>query len=105
LPSCFFTMTGLDSQSCTGGHPFRTLSLCSATDRGACPLFFCRTGGHPFRTLSLCSATDRAFFSSGITDDVSTDAHSTGINRELRIVTIHSSVENLSIPWTVDGTA
>nr|GFC93126.1 hypothetical protein [Tanacetum cinerariifolium] len=40
-----------------------------------------------------------------VTDDVSTDAHSAGINRELRIVTIPSLAGNLSISWTVDGTA
>nr|GFA18728.1 hypothetical protein [Tanacetum cinerariifolium] len=45
------------------------------------------------------------FFSPGVTDDVFTNAHSAGISRELRIVTIPSSVGNLSISWTVDGTA
>nr|GFB11944.1 hypothetical protein [Tanacetum cinerariifolium] len=58
---------------------------------------------------SGCKATVKlaglALSSLGIIDDVVTDAHSVGINMVLRIVAIPPSTRNLSIPWTVDGTA
>nr|GFB59092.1 hypothetical protein [Tanacetum cinerariifolium] len=73
---------------------FSTSACIALVRSGACPLFFCRTGEHPSRTLSLCSATDRG-----------TPVMSEVISRELRILTIPSSVGNLSIPWRVDGTA
>nr|GFD14117.1 hypothetical protein [Tanacetum cinerariifolium] len=58
---------------------------------------------------SGCKATMKlagcVFFSSGVTDDVVTDAHSLGIKMVLRIVMIPPLTRNLSIPWTVDGIA
>nr|GFC83794.1 hypothetical protein [Tanacetum cinerariifolium] len=38
---------------------FSTSACIDLVRSGACPLFFCRTGGHPSRTLSLCSAMER----------------------------------------------
>ncbi|GKE54347.1 hypothetical protein Tco_1489503 [Tanacetum coccineum] len=78
------------------------LSRCSATDHGTPVMSDGCHANISKVTLKFLWPTSTSLRIS--LDDVVTVAHLVGIKIVLRIVTIPSSTENLSIPWAVDGT-